>query len=496
MTPLLEGVLSKVTGDGGTATEHHRSAESAEARAKPAKHREGRDWSLGTRCKHIDSTLPENIHSRETMARRTEPTPESFLPLTSVVFEILVTLANGDRHGYSILTEIRDRSRAPLRVGSLYRAIGRLLDDGLIAGAGRAARPRRGRSAPAVPTRSPTSVAASPPPKRGGSTRNFATRERHGCSPIGGRLRCSSRCSAAFCSSRSPSAFAIASAGRWCRRSSPTAGRRTAGSRAGRFAGGAMDVVRAGLAERVISRRERRNQRSTWEAIWQDLRIAARRLNHSRGFTVVALLTLALGVGANTALFQLLDAVRLQPLPVPAPHELAELRIENFDGARGNFSIWRAERDLRPLPGNRAPSTGVHVGVRVEPRRAHGSRPRGRPAVRVADSRQRHVLRHARRPPGHRPRADGSRRRARLHVAGRGAQPCVLAVGVRRRRPRHRPAHHARARRLRDRRRDAARVHRARGRAGASTSPRRCAPSGCRQDPAAGSTRAPTGSWS
>jgi putative ABC transport system permease protein len=110
----------------------------------------------------------------------------------------------------------------------------------------------------------------------------------------------------------------------------------------GRFAGGALDVIRAGLAERVISRRERRNQRSTWEAIWQDVRIAARRLNHSRGFTVVALLTLALGVGANTALFQLLQAVRLRSLPIPAPHELAELRIENFDGARGSFSIWRA----------------------------------------------------------------------------------------------------------------------------------------------------------
>ena len=66
------------------------------------------------------------------MSRRAEPTAESFLPLTSVVFEILVTLASGDRHGYSILTEIRDRSKEPLRVGSLYRAIGRLLEDDLI----------------------------------------------------------------------------------------------------------------------------------------------------------------------------------------------------------------------------------------------------------------------------------------------------------------------------------------------------------------------------
>jgi DNA-binding PadR family transcriptional regulator len=66
------------------------------------------------------------------MTRRADPPAESFLPLTSVVFEILVTLASGDRHGYSILTEIRDRSGEALRVGSLYRAIGRLLEDGLI----------------------------------------------------------------------------------------------------------------------------------------------------------------------------------------------------------------------------------------------------------------------------------------------------------------------------------------------------------------------------
>jgi len=65
------------------------------------------------------------------MSRR-DPSPESFLPLTSVVFEILVTLASGDRHGYAILTEVRDRSGESLRAGSLYRAINRVLQDGLI----------------------------------------------------------------------------------------------------------------------------------------------------------------------------------------------------------------------------------------------------------------------------------------------------------------------------------------------------------------------------
>ena len=58
--------------------------------------------------------------------------PESFLPLTSVVFDILVTLGSGDHHGYAILTDVRERTGAVLRAGSLYRAISRLLEDGLV----------------------------------------------------------------------------------------------------------------------------------------------------------------------------------------------------------------------------------------------------------------------------------------------------------------------------------------------------------------------------
>jgi DNA-binding PadR family transcriptional regulator len=65
------------------------------------------------------------------MARR-DPAPVTFLPLTPVVFEILVSLAGEDRHGYSILTDIRSRTGESLRPGSLYRALNRLLDEGLI----------------------------------------------------------------------------------------------------------------------------------------------------------------------------------------------------------------------------------------------------------------------------------------------------------------------------------------------------------------------------
>jgi len=54
------------------------------------------------------------------------------MPLSPVVFDILVTLAAGDAHGYAILTEIRDRTDPTLRPGSLYRALNRLLEEKLI----------------------------------------------------------------------------------------------------------------------------------------------------------------------------------------------------------------------------------------------------------------------------------------------------------------------------------------------------------------------------
>jgi DNA-binding PadR family transcriptional regulator len=66
------------------------------------------------------------------MMTRRETPAASFLPLTSVVFEILVSLAGEDRHGYSILTDVRSRTGESLRPGSLYRALNRLLEVGLI----------------------------------------------------------------------------------------------------------------------------------------------------------------------------------------------------------------------------------------------------------------------------------------------------------------------------------------------------------------------------
>src|SRR5215472_10335863 len=63
-----------------------------------------------------------------------------------------------------------------------------------------------------------------------------------------------------------------------------------------------------------------------WESFvetrWQDLRFATRILRKSPGFTAVAVLTLALGIGANTAIFTLLHASLWSPLPVSDPKEI------------------------------------------------------------------------------------------------------------------------------------------------------------------------------
>jgi putative ABC transport system permease protein len=91
------------------------------------------------------------------------------------------------------------------------------------------------------------------------------------------------------------------------------------------------------------------------ESLFQDLRYGLRTLRKTPGFTIVAIVTLALGIGANTAIFTLLDQVFLRRLPVRAPEQLVQLQFSGSDegsrssygGERGDYFSYPMYRDLR-----------------------------------------------------------------------------------------------------------------------------------------------------
>jgi predicted permease len=121
--------------------------------------------------------------------------------------------------------------------------------------------------------------------------------------------------------------------------------------------------------------------------LFQDFRDALRQLRLSPAFALVAISSLALGIGANTAIFQLLDAVRLRNLPIPSPQELAELRIvggnHGFGVTNGQYAqltrpVWREIRE------HHEPFSGIFAWSIYEERIGKGANSRSVRALEVS----------------------------------------------------------------------------------------------------------------
>ena len=84
------------------------------------------------------------------------------------------------------------------------------------------------------------------------------------------------------------------------------------------------------------------------ESVWQDLRYSARMLFKHRGFTIIAVLTLSLGIGANTAIFSIVNAVLLRPFPYEAPEQLVIVGefVPGGSVSYPNFVDWRDDRNV------------------------------------------------------------------------------------------------------------------------------------------------------
>jgi len=112
------------------------------------------------------------------------------------------------------------------------------------------------------------------------------------------------------------------------------------------------------------------------QGLWQDLKHATRSLVKKPGFTLIAIVTLALGIGANTAIFSVVNAVLLRPLPYPNPDRLVAVSENSLESpdisvAYPDYLDWRAQQSVFEEMSARMPTGGIFTGAN-EPERVIG----------------------------------------------------------------------------------------------------------------------------
>src|ERR1700730_14058200 len=105
----------------------------------------------------------------------------------------------------------------------------------------------------------------------------------------------------------------------------------------------------------ALSSHGKRNRKTDMDAFLQDTRYALRQLRRAPGFAATVIVTLALGIGANTAIFTIFDQVLLRMLPVQNPKELVRFQwtgsfsgsASSFGGDSSNYFSYPMYKDLR-----------------------------------------------------------------------------------------------------------------------------------------------------